>query len=186
MASPTFKDHVGFRTLFALIFSTLLIVNTTAARIPPSGLEDILSSSTHAKRDATSPPTAAKQPKVIILGGGVAGVIAARTLHENGIDDFVIVEARDELGGRMQTQTFGKAGGKSYTIERGANWIQGTQEGDGPANPIFTLAQKHGLKTQYNEWYESMSRCCLHSASSKNSYQFFFPFSSDVRRDWTG
>jgi len=159
MGHPTFQDHSGFRALFALIFSTLLIVNTTAARIPPPGLEGVISSLAHTKRDAASPSAAAKQPKVVILGGGVAGVIAARTLHENGIDDFVIVEARDELGGRMQTQTFGKAGGKSYIIERGPNWIQGTQEGDGPANPIYALAEKHGLQTQYNEWYDSMSMC---------------------------
>lgn len=32
--------------------------------------------------------------RVLILGGGVAGVIAARTLHEQGITNFTIVEAR--------------------------------------------------------------------------------------------
>ena len=49
----------------------------------------------------------------------------------------------------------------------GANWIQGTQEGDGPANPIFTLATKHNEKTQFNDWFGSISeanshriRCC--------------------------
>ena len=31
---------------------------------------------------------------VLILGGGVAGIIAARTLYEQGITDFTIVEAR--------------------------------------------------------------------------------------------
>ncbi|OJA10343.1 hypothetical protein AZE42_10647, partial [Rhizopogon vesiculosus] len=35
-----------------------------------------------------------KDAKVLILGGGVTGVIAARTLHEQGMDDFIIVEAR--------------------------------------------------------------------------------------------
>jgi polyamine oxidase len=85
--------------------------------------------------------------KVLILGGGVAGVIAARTLHRNGIDDFVIVEARHELGGRMMSHSFG---GK--TIELGANWIQGTQTGTGPANPIFELAKKHNIKSQSNDF----------------------------------
>ena len=54
--------------------------------------------------------------KVLILGGGVAGVIAARTLHQNGIDDFVIVEARHELGGRMMSHSFG---GKTIELEIG-------------------------------------------------------------------
>lgn len=93
-------------------------------------------------------------PRVIILGGGVSGVIAARTLHQSGINNFVIVEARDELGGRMMTTTFG---GK--TIEQGPNWIQGTQTGKGPANPIFTLAKKHNVSTQFNDWSGSVSEC---------------------------
>ncbi|OAX37625.1 amine oxidase [Rhizopogon vinicolor AM-OR11-026] len=91
-----------------------------------------------------------KDAKVLILGGGVAGVIAARTLHEQGIDDFLIVEARDELGGRMQNYEIG-APGEQYTVELGPNWIQGTQTGDGPANPILTLARKHNVKNQYND-----------------------------------
>lgn len=37
-------------------------------------------------------------PTVLILGGGVAGVIAARTLAENGITSFTIVEARGQSG----------------------------------------------------------------------------------------
>jgi polyamine oxidase len=85
--------------------------------------------------------------KVLILGGGVAGVIAARTLHEKGMDDFLIIEAREELGGRMQNYKIGE----QYSVELGANWIQGTQTGDGPANPILTLARKHDVKNQYND-----------------------------------
>ncbi|CAK5274029.1 unnamed protein product [Mycena citricolor] len=93
--------------------------------------------------------------KVLILGGGVSGVIAARTLHEQGIDDFVIVEARDELGGRMRSRSFG-APGKAVTVELGANWIQGTQTGTGPANPILTLANKYGVKTAPSDFYTSI------------------------------
>ncbi|KAH0582385.1 hypothetical protein H2248_010329 [Termitomyces sp. 'cryptogamus'] len=89
--------------------------------------------------------------KVLVLGGGVAGVIAARTLHEQGIDDFVVVEARDELGGRLQSTLFGK-----YVVELGANWVQGTQTGNGPINPIWTLAQKHGLETHISDFYGSL------------------------------
>ena len=36
--------------------------------------------------------------RVAVLGGGMAGIIAARTLHEQGVDDFVIIEGRDTLG----------------------------------------------------------------------------------------
>ena len=94
---------------------------------------------------------------VLILGGGVTGVIAARTLHERGHDNFIIVDARDELGGRMQNKTFGESG-RSFTVEQGPNWVQGTQTGNGPANPIFSLTKKHGVKTQLNNFTDSMCK----------------------------
>ncbi|KAI0920362.1 hypothetical protein AcW1_002128 [Taiwanofungus camphoratus] len=102
-------------------------------------------------RDSTPDHTS-----VLILGGGVAGVIAARTLYEQGITNFTIIEARDELGGRLKSQTFGTPG-KQFVIEDGANWVQGTQTDDGPENPIWGLVKKHGLKTQYNNWYGSIT-----------------------------
>ncbi len=43
----------------------------------------------------------------------------------------------------------------------GANWIQGTQTDDGPANPIWTLAQKHNLSTHFNDWFGSICACPL-------------------------
>jgi len=107
-------------------------------------------SSTHYNQRST------KNAKVLILGGGVAGVIAARTLHRKGIDDFLIVEARNELGGRMQNYTIGVPG-KQYTVEVGPNWIQGTQTGNGTANPILTLARKHHVKNQYNDLDDSIT-----------------------------
>ncbi|KAG8899616.1 hypothetical protein FRC00_001217, partial [Tulasnella sp. 408] len=84
---------------------------------------------------------------VLILGGGVAGVIAAQQLHEAGIDNFLIVEARDELGGRMHSYKV-----ENYTVEVGCNWVQGTQTGNGPINPIYSLALKHKLVTTTNNW----------------------------------
>jgi len=71
------------------------------------------------------PPKPCNQ--VLIFGGGVAGILAARKMTEMGITDFVIVEARDELGGRLRSTSFG-APGRQLTVELGASWIQGTQE----------------------------------------------------------
>lgn len=99
---------------------------------------------------------ATKDAKVLILGGGVAGVVAARTLHEQGISDFIIVEAREELGGRMMSHTFGVEG-KEYTVELGANWVQGTQTGNGTENPIWGLARKHNITTQRSDYFTSIS-----------------------------
>ena len=47
--------------------------------------------------------TSTHGPQILILGGGVAGVMAAETLHRRGIDNFKIIEARSTLGGRMKS-----------------------------------------------------------------------------------
>jgi len=60
--------------------------------------------------------------QVLILGGGVTGVMAAETLHRRGIDNFKIIEARETLGGRMKSFSFGAAG-REYVLELGADWI---------------------------------------------------------------
>ena len=89
-----------------------------------------------------------KDTSILILGGGVTGIIAARTLSERGFNNFRIIEAKSELGGRMQSQTIGV----KYVVEEGAGWIHGTQSEDGSfVNPIFELAQKHGISTQRSD-----------------------------------
>ena len=98
-----------------------------------------------------------KDATVLILGGGVAGITAARTLHEQGIDDFIILEARHELGGRMMSHTFGAAGGQ-WTVEVGANWVQGTQTGDGPANPVWELAKKHNVSLRSSHNFDDVGK----------------------------
>jgi monoamine oxidase len=40
--------------------------------------------------------------RVAVIGGGVAGLFAARELHAVGVD-VCLFEARDRLGGRVQT-----------------------------------------------------------------------------------
>ena len=42
------------------------------------------------------------KPSVIIIGGGLSGLTAARQLHKNGID-FKLIEAADRIGGRVKT-----------------------------------------------------------------------------------
>lgn len=100
--------------------------------------------------------TSEHHAQVLILGGGMTGIIAARTLHQQGIHDFKIVEARDEIGGRMKSTLFGSPD-RPYRLEVGANWIHGTQSGDGPANPVFELARKYNISLQANHYHSSMT-----------------------------
>ncbi|GMC30720.1 unnamed protein product [Saccharomyces cerevisiae] len=66
--------------------------------------------------------------KVIIIGAGIAGLKAASTLHQNGIQDCLVLEARDRVGGRLQTVTGYQ--GRKYDI--GASWHHDTL-----TNPLF-------------------------------------------------
>jgi monoamine oxidase len=57
------------------------------------------------------------QYDVIVIGGGFAGVTAARNLRQQG-HTVLILEARDRLGGRTWTTKFG-----SSTVDFGGTWV---------------------------------------------------------------
>lgn len=78
---------------------------------------------------------------VLILGAGAAGLQAARYLHDNGMDDFIIIEGADYIGGRVHNVEF--AGVK---VEMGANWAQpgGTT--------IVDQVRDLGLETHVSNW----------------------------------
>jgi polyamine oxidase len=63
----------------------------------------------------------------------------------HGVDDFLILEATDRIGGRMRHMEF-----EGYTIELGANWIEGV--GGEKQNPIWALAKEHNLTISYADF----------------------------------
>ncbi|XP_046429966.1 spermine oxidase [Neodiprion virginianus] len=73
--------------------------------------------------------------KIIIIGAGMAGLAAANHFLKNGETDFVLLEARGRIGGRIVAIEMG-----NEKIELGANWIHGVL-----GNPIFELAMANGL-----------------------------------------
>ena len=93
---------------------------------------------------------AARQTKVLILGAGAAGITAARTLHDKGITDFLVLEAQDYIGGRIKQEPF--AGMK---VEEGANWIHYVEEEDNPLNP---LREKYDLKGHLSNYSDFCMR----------------------------
>lgn len=44
---------------------------------------------------------------VIIIGGGISGLQAASELTKRGMEDFVLFEGSERLGGRIKTITVG-------------------------------------------------------------------------------
>jgi len=56
---------------------------------------------------------------VVIIGAGLAGLTAARDLNRAGCDSFVVLEARNRVGGR----TFNHELGHGVVSEAGGQWI---------------------------------------------------------------
>ncbi|KAK0589349.1 hypothetical protein LWI29_013045 [Acer saccharum] len=79
--------------------------------------------------------TQARSPSVIVIGGGMAGVAAARTLHDASFK-VILLESRDRLGGRVYTDyTFG------FPVDLGASWLHGVCK----ENPLASVIGRLGL-----------------------------------------
>lgn len=74
---------------------------------------------------------------VVIIGGGLTGVMAARTLKENGVDDVLVIEKGKSLGGRMATRRIGEG-----RVDHGAQF--------------FTVRTKH-FQSFVEEWEKMIS-----------------------------
>ena len=87
---------------------------------------------------------------VLILGAGMAGISAARVLHESGVN-FTVLEARDRVGGRMRSEEFG-----GIRVEVGANWIHDVNPANPRDHPIWSLAMRCGLKGNFSNTSNSV------------------------------
>lgn len=76
-----------------------------------------------------------KNPHILIIGGGIAGIAAARRLFDHGYTNLTILEAENRIGGRINSV---KESGSLF--ELGAQWCHGE---DG--NEIFNLVKNLNL-----------------------------------------
>ncbi|KAL9333921.1 hypothetical protein POPTR_009G058200v4 [Populus trichocarpa] len=95
---------------------------------------------------------------VIIIGAGVSGISAGKVLAENGIEDMIILEASDRIGGRIRKENFG-----GVSAELGAGWIAGV--GGKESNPVWELASQSGLRTCFSDY--SNARYNIYDRSGK-------------------
>jgi monoamine oxidase len=71
--------------------------------------------------------------EIVVIGGGAAGVAAARHLHEQG-RPFLLLEGRDRLGGRAWTIT-----AAGHPIDLGCGWLHSAE-----GNPWSRIAEAQG------------------------------------------
>ncbi|KVH97550.1 Amine oxidase [Cynara cardunculus var. scolymus] len=74
-------------------------------------------------------------PSVIVIGGGFAGIAAARALHDASIQ-VIVLESRNRVGGRVRTDySFG------FPVDLGASWLHGVCK----ENPLAPVIGRLGL-----------------------------------------
>nr|XP_020732722.1 spermine oxidase isoform X3 [Odocoileus virginianus texanus] len=100
------------------------------------------------------------QPRVVVIGAGLAGLAAARALLEQGFTDVTVLEASSRIGGRVQSVKLGHA-----TFELGATWIHGSH-----GNPIYHLAEANGLLEETTDGERSVGRISLYSKNGVACY----------------
>jgi NADPH-dependent 2,4-dienoyl-CoA reductase/sulfur reductase-like enzyme len=61
-----------------------------------------------------APPVLEERKQVAIIGAGISGLVCARALLSNNITDFVLLEKRNEVGGRVRTEVV-----DGYLLDRG-------------------------------------------------------------------
>lgn len=77
----------------------------------------------------------ARSPSVIVIGAGMAGLAAARTLRDASFQ-VLVLESRDRIGGRVCTDySFG------FPVDLGASWLHGVSK----ENPLAPLIGRLGL-----------------------------------------
>lgn len=87
---------------------------------------------------------------VIVIGAGISGLAAAKTVEDAGLRT-VVIEARDRIGGRIHSiEAETPKSRKRFFVELGASWIHGEKN-----NPITNLAKTAGVevstkKTDYD------------------------------------
>lgn len=83
-----------------------------------------------------------RNPDVVVIGAGVAGLAAARSLAARGLSVHVL-EARDRVGGRV----FTNRGVPGWPVDMGASWIHGIR-----GNPLTKIADQAELTRVETRW----------------------------------
>ena len=106
---------------------------------------------------------------VVIIGAGLAGLTAARDLRRAGCESFLVLEARDRVGGRTLNHDLGKGcvgepagSGSARARPRSRIWRANWQST--PSRPTTTARRLSGGQRVASRW-----TCTARSAPTRRS-----------------
>ncbi len=121
-------------------FLRIASIGTASAIALSCGLmEDALPSSSEPDSVPSNIPQAdnnVRAAEVLVIGAGMSGLAAARTLVDKGVS-VIVLEARNRIGGRTWTDT-----SLGLPLDLGASWIHRIT-----GNPITRLAKEFNIDT---------------------------------------
>ena len=104
-------------------------------------------------------PSRVHQTRVVIAGGGVAGLAAARALRLKGMDDFALLELEDQAGGNSRGSAVG-----GIACPLGAHYLP--VPGD-EATELQDLLEELGLRQRVNGRWTYDERHLCHSPQER-------------------
>jgi predicted NAD/FAD-dependent oxidoreductase len=115
----------------------------------------------HLLRDTASwpAPSVTRRTRVVIAGGGVAGLAAARALRMQGMQDFVLLELEDSAGGNARGT---KVGGLDCPL--GAHYLPVPASG---ATDLQDLLEEFGLRRRVSGRWQYDERHLCHSPQER-------------------
>jgi len=112
-----------------------------------------------APRAALPPPAVTRRVQVLIAGGGVAGLAAARALRLRGIDDFALLELENDAGGNSRGGTIA-----GVACPLGAHYLP--VPGD-DAREVQDLLEELGLRRRVAGRWQYDERHLCHSPQER-------------------
>jgi predicted NAD/FAD-binding protein len=110
----------------------------------------------------SSSPSKTRKTKIIIAGGGVAGLAAARALRLQGINDFVMLELEDSAGGNSKGSAV-----NGITCPLGAHYLPVPSENSPQTHDLRNLLEELGMRQRVSGRWQYDERYLCHSPQER-------------------
>lgn len=155
------QESFGIQRRHFLATAALPLIGCAKPDETTGGFTGIAHERGHLLRDSKSwpAPSVIRKTEVLIVGGGVAGLAAARALRLKGQDDFALLELEDTAGGNSR-------GGAVHGIAcpRGAHYLPVPGD-DAPA--VQDLLEELGLRRRVAGRWKYDERHLCHSPQER-------------------